>query len=51
MTPEFIEGDGCELFKQLHSRVGTLAVKDRLFAIIIQYFDLFVLCNIFYSLY
>jgi len=28
VTPEFIEADGCELLKQLHNRVGMLAVTD-----------------------
>ena len=27
VTPEYIDGDGCELFKQLHSKVGMLTMK------------------------
>lgn len=30
VTPEFIEADGCQLLKQLHSKVGMLITKTLL---------------------
>lgn len=42
ITPEFIEADGCELLRQLHSRVGTLVIKDRLSTIPLLHFYCFL---------